>query len=215
MDALLNEQNELLKLFKSHTPKLLSDNHAIVIKPDKTPDGEHIRRFIAPVVDDVAGIMVGDRTASRQIVIRRRGAETNKNVSSEDYYAYRLIRLCQDNVILRWSELCQQFMVDMYVKIESERLRYLHHNQQKLRAEEYIHLRDAIANNADTAEIGRNILECLIPIVVSRIFYNCGTESTVDKVCHGATWKSWNFGNLCHSNDEWLFPKYQAFGAKD
>ncbi|GIZ00105.1 helitron_like_N domain-containing protein [Caerostris extrusa] len=51
------------------------------------------------------------------------GAETNKNVSSKDYYAYRLmIRRGQDNVILRCRELCQQFMVDMYVKIESERL---------------------------------------------------------------------------------------------
>ncbi|GIX91042.1 ATP-dependent DNA helicase [Caerostris extrusa] len=64
LDALLDEHNELLKLFKSHMPKLLSDNHAIVINPDKTPAGEHIRRFNAPVVDDVAGIMVGDRTAS-------------------------------------------------------------------------------------------------------------------------------------------------------
>ncbi|GIY29824.1 helitron_like_N domain-containing protein [Caerostris darwini] len=72
LDALLNEHNELLKLFKSHMPKLLSDNHAIAINPDKTPAGEHIRRFNAAVVDDVAGIMVGDRTASRQIVIRRR-----------------------------------------------------------------------------------------------------------------------------------------------
>ncbi|GIX75338.1 helitron_like_N domain-containing protein [Caerostris extrusa] len=200
LDALLNEHNELLKLFKSHMPKLLSDNHAIVINPDKTPAGEHIRRFNAPVVDDVAGIMVGDRSASRQIVIRRRdnnlqfiadthrsydalqyplifwkgqdgyfinikqrdpvtGAETNKNVSSKDYYAYRLMIRCgQDNVILRCRELCQQFMVDMYVKIESERLRYLRHNQQKLRAEEYIHLRDAIANNADTAEIGNSVI---------------------------------------------------------
>ncbi|GIY94532.1 ATP-dependent DNA helicase [Caerostris extrusa] len=87
------------------------------------------------------------------------GAETNKNVSSKDYYAYRLMIRCgQDNVILRCRELCQQFMVDMYVKIESERLRYLRHNQQKLRAEEYIHLRDAIANNADTAEIGNSVI---------------------------------------------------------
>ncbi|GIX82124.1 helitron_like_N domain-containing protein [Caerostris darwini] len=63
LDALLNEHNELLKLFKSHMPKLLSDNHTIVINPDKTPAGEHIRRFNAPVVDD--------RLVSRQIVIRR------------------------------------------------------------------------------------------------------------------------------------------------
>ncbi|GIX82126.1 ATP-dependent DNA helicase [Caerostris darwini] len=69
-----------------------------------------------------------------------------------------MIRCGQDNVILRCRELCQQFMVDMYVKIESERLRYLRHNQQKLRAEEYIHLRDAIANNADTAEIGNSVI---------------------------------------------------------
>ncbi|GIY62530.1 uncharacterized protein CEXT_237791 [Caerostris extrusa] len=53
-------------------PKLLSNNHAIVINPDKIPAGEHIRRFNASVVDDVAGIMIGDHTASRQIVIRRR-----------------------------------------------------------------------------------------------------------------------------------------------
>ena len=41
--------------------KLQSDNHAIVINPDRTPTGEHVRRFNAPVHDDVAGIMVGDR----------------------------------------------------------------------------------------------------------------------------------------------------------
>jgi hypothetical protein len=36
--------------------KLQSDNHAIIINPDKTPAGEHIRRFNAPVFNDVAGI---------------------------------------------------------------------------------------------------------------------------------------------------------------
>ncbi|XP_055932759.1 uncharacterized protein LOC129962790 [Argiope bruennichi] len=200
LDALLNEHNELLKIFKSHMHQLQSDNHAIVINPDKTPAGEHIRRFNAPVVDDVAGIMVGDCTAAREILIRRRnnnlqfiadthrsydalqyplifwkgqdgycinikqrdpvsGAEKNKNVSSKDYYVYRLmIRRGLDNVILRCRELCQQFMVDMYAKIESERLRYLRYNQQKLRAEEYIHLRDAINNNADVAEIGNPVI---------------------------------------------------------
>jgi hypothetical protein len=40
----------------------------------------------------------------------------------------------------------------MYVKIESELLRYLRFNQKKLRAEKYIHLRDAIVNNANAAQ---------------------------------------------------------------
>ncbi|GFV23359.1 helitron_like_N domain-containing protein [Trichonephila clavipes] len=63
------------------------------------------------------------------------GAETNKNVSSKDY-AYRfMIRRGQNNVISRYREFCHQFMMDMYVKIESERLRYLRFNQQKLRAD--------------------------------------------------------------------------------
>ncbi|XP_044577085.1 uncharacterized protein LOC123260163 [Cotesia glomerata] len=72
LDALLNEHNELLKFFKAHMHKLQSDNHAIVINPDRTPAGEHVRRFNAPVVEDVAGIIVGDRTAMRQIMTRRR-----------------------------------------------------------------------------------------------------------------------------------------------
>lgn len=72
LDALLNEHNELLKIFKSNMHKLQSDNHAIVINPDKTPAGEHIRRFNAPVVEGDAGIMVDDRTGIREIVICRR-----------------------------------------------------------------------------------------------------------------------------------------------
>jgi hypothetical protein len=65
------------------------------------------------------------------------GAKTIKHVSSKDYYAYRLmIRRYQDKVIQRCHELCQQFMVEMYIKIESERFRYLRFNQKKLRAED-------------------------------------------------------------------------------
>ncbi|XP_026470268.1 uncharacterized protein LOC113374439 [Ctenocephalides felis] len=37
----------------------------------------------------------------------------------------------------------------MYVKIESERLRFIKFNQAKLRAEEHIHLRDAVLGNVD------------------------------------------------------------------
>jgi hypothetical protein len=54
------------------------------------------------------------------------GAKINKNVGSKDYYAYRLMIRCnRDNVILRCRDLCHKFMVDTYVKIETERLRYL------------------------------------------------------------------------------------------
>ncbi|GIX68690.1 helitron_like_N domain-containing protein [Caerostris extrusa] len=76
--------------------------------------------------------------------------ETNKNVSSKFYYVYRLmIRNNQDNYILRYRQLYHQYVVGMYAKIESERLRFLRFNQVKLRSEDYIHLRDTIIGNND------------------------------------------------------------------
>lgn len=67
-----------------------------------------------------------------------------------NYYAHRLmIRINQDNYILRYRQLYHQYVVDMYAKIESERLRFIRFNQAKLRSEEYIHLRDAIIGNVE------------------------------------------------------------------
>lgn len=60
-----------------------------------------------------------------------------------------MIRQNEDNNILKCRQLYHQYIVDMYAKIESERLRYIRFNQSKLRSEEYIHLRDAINNNVD------------------------------------------------------------------
>ncbi|XP_055543433.1 uncharacterized protein LOC129728985 [Wyeomyia smithii] len=86
------------------------------------------------------------------------GEETNKKVSAMNYYAYRLmIRQNTDNHLLRCRALLHQYIVDMYVKIESERLLYIRLNQSKLRSEEYIHFRDAINNDAniDPNQLGK------------------------------------------------------------
>ena len=52
--------------------KLHSDSYAIVINLHKTFAGEHIFTFNAPVLADVAGIIVDYCTATQEIVIRRR-----------------------------------------------------------------------------------------------------------------------------------------------
>ncbi|AEE09607.1 putative DNA helicase [Cotesia vestalis bracovirus] len=84
------------------------------------------------------------------------GEETTKKVSSMNYYAYRLmIRQNADNYLLRFRRLFQQYCVDMYVKIETERLTFIRLNQAKLRSEEYIHLRDAVNTEGNAANIGR------------------------------------------------------------
>ena len=73
-----------------------------------------------------------------------------------NYYAYRLmIRQNAANYLLRFWRLFQQYCVDMYVKIETERLNFIRFNQAKLRSEEYIRLRDAISTEGDAANVGR------------------------------------------------------------
>ncbi|XP_054746350.1 uncharacterized protein LOC129250780 [Anastrepha obliqua] len=48
------------------------NTHKFVIRADRTPTGEQVRRFNAPIVDDVAAIIVNDPTTSRDIVVQRR-----------------------------------------------------------------------------------------------------------------------------------------------
>ncbi|XP_018787701.1 PREDICTED: uncharacterized protein LOC108968244 [Bactrocera latifrons] len=75
-------------------------------------------------------------------------ADTHKKVSARNYYEYRLmIREGEVNHILMCQRLFHQYAVDTYIRqIETERLTYIRLNQQQLRSEEDIHLRDADGN---------------------------------------------------------------------
>ncbi|GFX07914.1 helitron_like_N domain-containing protein [Trichonephila clavipes] len=85
--------------------------------------------------------------------------DTNKKVSAMNYYAYRMmIRENSDNHILKCRQLFHQYIVDMYAKIESERLLFIRLNQIKLRSEEYIHLRDAVVNDGNLSELGKMVI---------------------------------------------------------
>jgi hypothetical protein len=46
----------------------------------------------------------------------------------------------------------------MYAKIESERLLYIRINQQKVRSEQYINLRDTISNDANPHDLGKMVI---------------------------------------------------------
>ncbi|XP_055910566.1 uncharacterized protein LOC129944932 [Eupeodes corollae] len=87
---------------------------------------------------------------------RLTGLEIAKKVSAMNYYSYRLmVRLNEINHILNCRRLCNQFIVDVYAKIESERLNFIRFNQKKLKSEQYIHLRDAIQNDGNINDIGQ------------------------------------------------------------
>ncbi|CAG9771498.1 unnamed protein product [Ceutorhynchus assimilis] len=79
-----------------------------------------------------------------------------KTVSAADFYSYRLMeRNDEENYIILFRSLLNQFLVDTYAKIETERLNYVRNNQKKLRSEEYVHLKDDIARtDGRTSELG-------------------------------------------------------------
>lgn len=69
-----------------------------------------------------------------------------KTFSASNFYSYRSMeRQGENNYILLYRSLLKQFLVDMYAKIETERLHFIRYNQSKLRAENYIHLKDEIS----------------------------------------------------------------------
>ena len=78
------------------------------------------------------------------------------------YYAYRLmIHSGTFNTIQRCGRLYQQYIVDMYAKIEGSRLQYIKYNQSNLRADLYQGLADAVNSDdasVDGATIGKRVI---------------------------------------------------------
>ncbi|UYV69075.1 hypothetical protein LAZ67_6002284 [Cordylochernes scorpioides] len=150
LQNLFEQHNGLIKLFKTAIEQMPSDDNKVIIKADKTPIGQHRRQFNAPTIDEVAIVMVGEEFNSRDIILHRRNGGVQK-VSAMNYYAYRML-------ILKCRQLFHQYIVDMYSKIESERLLYIRLNQVELRSEEYIHLRDAVVNDGNLRELGKMVI---------------------------------------------------------
>jgi len=87
------------------------------------------------------------------------GVASPRKISCMDFYCYHfMVRQQNFNLILRFKDLFQQFLVDMDAKIESERLRYIRLNQRRLRAENYALLRDAIATDGRSTDVGQLVV---------------------------------------------------------
>ena len=49
-----------------------TDEYAVVMRPDKAPNGQHAGRYNVPTSSEVAVVMVGEQFNTRHIVIQRR-----------------------------------------------------------------------------------------------------------------------------------------------
>ncbi|KAH7546598.1 hypothetical protein FEM48_Zijuj01G0218100 [Ziziphus jujuba var. spinosa] len=89
------------------------------------------------------------------------GMKKKRNsVSCREYYSYKLqIRSLNDSMILHIGRLLQQFVVDMYVKLETSRLDYFRKNQTEIRAELYQGIMDSVdVGETRGIKVGRRII---------------------------------------------------------
>ncbi|UYV73327.1 hypothetical protein LAZ67_10002739 [Cordylochernes scorpioides] len=166
------------RLFKTTIERMPTDDYVVVIRADKTPAGQHERRFNAPTIDEVAILIVGEEFNSRDIVIHRRDdnlqrvSETHRSYDAlqypilfwqgEDGYHFNIkMRYPKTGAEIDKKNQCNEFLfisqyiVDMYVKFETERLLFIRLNQTKLRSEKYIHLLHAIATDGNPNDLGK------------------------------------------------------------
>ncbi|GBM62120.1 hypothetical protein AVEN_6490-1 [Araneus ventricosus] len=89
--SLLYQRNALAQLLKMTLEGMSTDQCKLIIRADKTPVGEHERRFNAPTVCKVAIVMVADASYRRDIIIEKRCeglehiAETHRSYDSLQY----------------------------------------------------------------------------------------------------------------------------------
>jgi len=84
----------------------------------------------------------------------------HRNVTMAEFYDYQLQHRDTNGIALFWGDqLRHQYIVDAYVVIEQNRLKYLRLNLKKLRADLYQNLQDAIAAcDNSAAAIGQRII---------------------------------------------------------
>ena len=200
LQTMLHVHNTYVRSFKTALDAGDVPDLRLKIDADRTPQGEHPRRFNAPTTNEVAVLIAGDTCENRDVVLRLHDStlkhipethrsydalqypllfpcgddgyhfqyrqinptttqETTKKVSAMTFYAYRImVRDDSFNTILKCRQLFHQYVVDMYVKIETERLKYIRFNQKRLRAENYVHLCDAMRNDQNPATVGQSII---------------------------------------------------------
>ncbi|KAL0307589.1 UNVERIFIED_CONTAM: hypothetical protein Sangu_3021300 [Sesamum angustifolium] len=83
-----------------------------------------------------------------------------RRITCCDYYAYMLqIRGITLSIILHGGRLLQQYVVDNYVKIEAQKLRWIRFHQNDIRAELYEGLQDCLnAGENNAGNVGRRII---------------------------------------------------------
>ncbi|CAA0832565.1 Unknown protein, partial [Striga hermonthica] len=98
-------------------------------------------RSVAP-----AGAMNADDLLFREETAASAKVDDQRFVSAREYYCYKLQgRNCDDSFLLHFGRLFQQYIVDIYVKIETQRLDFYKTQQIEIRNEVLQGVQDSLA----------------------------------------------------------------------
>ncbi|XP_021775348.1 uncharacterized protein LOC110739200 [Chenopodium quinoa] len=101
---------------------------------------------------------VEDLLSQEEIQAKKKHTRADKFISPREYYAYRL-QIRPNNFLLRVGRCLQQYIVDMYVKIENTRLDYLRNNQSTIRADLYQGILDSLdSGETKVHSVGRRVI---------------------------------------------------------
>ncbi|XP_024892751.1 uncharacterized protein LOC112467995 [Temnothorax curvispinosus] len=165
LQRMLHEVNSYIKDLKTTIEKVptICKNFEVIIHADRKPIDAHGRRYNAPTANEYPLLFCRGEDGY-SIALSQRDPQTKlplKNtVSAASFYSYRImVREGEVNHLVYFRSLFSQFLVDMYAKIETERLNYIRNNQVQLRADSCIHLRDAMGKqDADVAQMGQMVV---------------------------------------------------------
>ncbi|KAL8600890.1 hypothetical protein ACOMHN_045028 [Nucella lapillus] len=147
LQDMLHESHKYIKVFKYALEQMEQPELKVTIRADKRPQ-----------VSTGGQLQLCSQTGPAQEEFEQ-DQDLNKSVSCKDFYAYHLMERTGFNHLLRFGRVTCQWIVDAYAKIKAERLGYIRRNQDKLRAEEYVHLRDAMATDgADPRNISQPVV---------------------------------------------------------
>ncbi|XP_028967044.1 uncharacterized protein LOC114828182 [Galendromus occidentalis] len=97
LQKLFHQYNRMVKLFTIALERMPADDYVVVIRADKTPAGEHEKRYNAPTINEVAIVIAGEEFKSRDIILHRRNGDLQR--VSETHRSYDALQY----PIIFWS----------------------------------------------------------------------------------------------------------------
>ena len=104
--------------------------------------------------------------------------QNGKRLTFRLYYGYHMMVRAQISTLLQAKHLYQQFLVDSYSKIKTERLKFLRREQKSLRSDYYQDLRVALlGRDNDPANVGRKVVLPAIFTGGPRYMHECQQDA--------------------------------------